>query len=54
MYRKFGNAHFFIVRCKMATVETGWERNKRTHFNDIVEDYDKMRPVTRVSFLTML
>jgi ubiquinone/menaquinone biosynthesis C-methylase UbiE len=28
----------------MAIIETGWERNKRTHFNDIVEDYDKIRP----------
>lgn len=23
---------------------TGWERNKRYHFNDIVIDYDKIRP----------
>ena len=28
----------------MNTIETGWERNRRTHFNDIVENYDKMRP----------
>jgi len=23
---------------------TGWERNRRAHFDEIVEDYDKMRP----------
>lgn len=28
----------------MAVTETGWERNKRTHFNDIVAEYDRMRP----------
>ena len=28
----------------MVAEETGWERNKRTHFNDIVVDYDKIRP----------
>ncbi|WP_033168186.1 class I SAM-dependent methyltransferase [Clostridium sp. KNHs205] len=28
----------------MTIIETGWERNKRLHFNDIVENYDKMRP----------
>ncbi len=28
----------------VAVMETGWERNKRTHFNDIVADYDKIRP----------
>lgn len=28
----------------MVAIETGWERNKRTHFNDIVVDYDKIRP----------
>lgn len=28
----------------MTTIKTGSERNKRTHFNDIVENYDKMRP----------
>lgn len=28
----------------MTTIEMGWERNKRLHFNDIVENYDKMRP----------
>jgi ubiquinone/menaquinone biosynthesis C-methylase UbiE len=28
----------------MKVIETGWERNKRTHFDDIVVEYDKMRP----------
>lgn len=28
----------------MANIETGWERDKRLHFDDIVENYDKIRP----------
>ncbi|MCL1994672.1 MAG: class I SAM-dependent methyltransferase [Defluviitaleaceae bacterium] len=28
----------------MATTKTGWERDKRTHFDDIVLTYDRVRP----------
>ncbi|MEX1377189.1 MAG: rRNA adenine N-6-methyltransferase family protein [Eubacteriales bacterium] len=28
----------------MAEVGTGWERDRRTHFDDIVSSYDRMRP----------
>lgn len=28
----------------MAAINTAWERNKRTHFDDKVADYDKIRP----------
>lgn len=28
----------------MADTGTGWERNRRTHFDEIVLDYDRIRP----------
>lgn len=28
----------------MAMTETGWERNKRVHFDDVVASYDRIRP----------
>lgn len=28
----------------MSDEKTGWERSRRTHFDEIVADYDKMRP----------
>ena len=28
----------------MANIETGWEHDKRTHFDDIVANYDAIRP----------
>ena len=28
----------------MTTTKTGWEREKRTHFDEIVTNYDKVRP----------
>lgn len=30
--------------CEMVAVETGWERNRRMHFDDIVDNYDRLRP----------
>lgn len=27
-----------------ADMRTGWEREKRTHFDEIVENYDRIRP----------
>lgn len=28
----------------METLKTGWERNRRTHFDDVVSTYDNIRP----------
>lgn len=35
------------------SAKTGWERDRRVHFNDIVNDYDKIRQATPKNCLTI-